>query len=235
MPTLLVLAGGFGTRLSSMVKGVPKPLAPVCGTPFLEHQIINWRKQNISSFIFLLHYESKQIIDALEQWRETILKGSRVRYLVESSPLGTAGAVCNAVKQLDLHGEILITNADTWLSGGIDALDRAGADSILAVRVADSRRYGSLEIDHRGFVRSFSEKSEGYSGVQLISAGTYVLLAEHFRVWKSQVGSLESDFFPTLVKKSALRAVPVDIEFTDIGVPEDYQRFCSDFSRNKVT
>ena len=235
MPTLLVLAGGFGTRLSSAVKGVPKPLAPVCGVPFLAHQIINWRKQNISSFVFLLHYESTQIIEALEQWRDTILKGSKVRYVVESSPLGTAGAVCNAVKQLDLHGEVLITNADTWLSGGIDTLERAGADSILTVRLSDSRRYGSVEIDHRGFVRSFREKKGGYSGSQLISAGTYILHAEHFRVWQSRVGSLESDFFPTLVEKAVLRAVPVDIEFTDIGVPEDYQRFCRDFSRNKVT
>ena len=59
---VIILAGGFGTRLKSAVSSVPKPLAPVMGKPFLSFQMENWTSQGITEFIFLLHYEAKKII-----------------------------------------------------------------------------------------------------------------------------------------------------------------------------
>ena len=66
---LLVLAGGFGTRLKSVVSSVPKPLAPIMGRPFLNFQMENWTSQGITDYIFLLHYEAKKIIDFIEIWQ----------------------------------------------------------------------------------------------------------------------------------------------------------------------
>lgn len=61
MKKLLVLAGGFGTRLKSLVSDLPKPLAPVEDKSFLEYLIYNWPDQGVSQFIFLLHYEANKI------------------------------------------------------------------------------------------------------------------------------------------------------------------------------
>ncbi len=63
---LLVLAGGFGTRLQSVVSQVPKALAPVVGVPFLHLQIEHWKSQGIRSFGFLLHHQAELIIGFLQ-------------------------------------------------------------------------------------------------------------------------------------------------------------------------
>ena len=67
MKPFLVLAGGFGTRLRSLVSDVPKPLAPVEGKPFIVHLIQHWASQGINDFIFLLHYEAEKIEDMLNE------------------------------------------------------------------------------------------------------------------------------------------------------------------------
>ena len=229
MIPLLVLAGGFGTRLSGILSGKPKALAPVAGTPFLVRQISNWIAQGVDSFIFLLHHESSQIIDVIDGLKVTSLKNCDVKYIVEPIALGTGGAVSNAVIQLNLVGELLVTNADTWLQGGINALIKSGADSILAVKQKDRRRFGGLLSDDNGFIISFSEKISTSNQEGWINAGTYILGAEHFFDWSGDKESIEMDLFPRLVREKKLKSVPVDSEFADIGVPDDYRRFCERF------
>ena len=64
---LLILAGGFGTRLKSVVSNVPKTMAPIDNVPFLHYQIENWIFQGVKSFVFLLYYQSDIIIEYLEK------------------------------------------------------------------------------------------------------------------------------------------------------------------------
>ena len=226
---LLVLAGGFGTRLSEVIQNVPKALAPVSGEPLLTRQVLNWIGQGVNDFVFLLHYRSQQIISLLNSLSDTVLRDCNVRYVVEATPLGTAGAVANAVKQLELSGELLITNADTWLSSGIKELVTVGADALLAVEQNAVSRYGSLIFDEEGFVASFHEKAGDTVKSGWINAGTSILRAEHFLGWNDRAFSLEMDLFPRLIRERKLRAVPVNIDFTDIGIPEDYYKFCDNF------
>ena len=117
---LLVLAGGFGTRLRSVVSEVPKPLAPVRHKPFLYYLVEQWMAQGVRSFTFLLHHEAERIEYFLDsEKREGILTGCELRTLTEPQPLGTGGAVAFAVRQFALEGSFLIANADTWLGSGI--------------------------------------------------------------------------------------------------------------------
>ena len=102
---LVILAGGFGTRLQSVLKGNPKPLADINGTPFLQLLFINWIEQGFSKFILSLHFESEKIIRLVEELKNTILATCEVNYVVEEEPLGTGGAISYVVKELNLEGD----------------------------------------------------------------------------------------------------------------------------------
>ena len=84
MKPLLVLAGGFGTRLRSIVNEVPKPLAPVNGSPFLKYLIKNWLRQGVREFIFLLHFEAEKIELMISEMQNSgELEDSKIHLIVE--------------------------------------------------------------------------------------------------------------------------------------------------------
>lgn len=220
-----MLAGGFGSRLKSVVSDVPKPLAPIGDVPFLHYQIENWIAQGVRSFVFLLHHQADLVEGFLERSKSDLLSRCLVRSVTEPTPLDTGGAVAYAVRQLNLDGEFLVANADTWLGGGIRQLGEAGADALLVVSQPDVGRYGQVEFDPGNRVTGFREKGDS-RGSGWINAGMCLLKAAHFREWQGERLSLEQAVFPRLLSDRSLKAVPVRTDFLDIGVPEDYERFC---------
>ena len=223
---LLVLAGGFGTRLRSVVSDRPKALVPVGSEPLLRLQIKNWRGQGIHSFVFLLHHQAAQIIDFFKAERSSSLLDCEVECLIEASPLGTGGSVANAIRTLNLHHDFLLVNADTWLSAGIQALTDANSPSIGVIHVPDASRYGSVKLNARSQVTNFQEKSI-LSEPGLINAGIAKLSSSHFEDWDGHAFSLERDLYPKLIDQRVLIGVALRGKFTDIGFPEDYARFCA--------
>ena len=95
--TMLVLAGGFGTRLQSVVSSVPKPMAPINGVPLLQLQLDHWINQGQRSFIFLLHHQSEKIINFLIHRSQYYGSEVSIEWIVEDVPLGTGGSVSNAI------------------------------------------------------------------------------------------------------------------------------------------
>jgi NDP-sugar pyrophosphorylase family protein len=227
--TLLVLAGGFGTRLQSTVPNLPKALAPVEGKPFLYYQLVNWISQGIDSFVFLLYHQADQIIDFLLNEQEDLLHNCEVNWLVEPSPLDTGGAVLHAIRTLDISEDFLLTNADTWLQTGIVELLNASSPSVAITHLSDCSRYGQIHFDSYNRVTSFSEKMDN-AGEGWINAGLYHLDPTIFENMNTNKISLEKDVFQMLVKKKMLSAVPIKEGFIDIGIPDDYHRFITWFS-----
>ncbi|MDH4164409.1 MAG: nucleotidyltransferase family protein [Nitrospirota bacterium] len=224
-PELLVLAGGFGTRLRSAVSEVPKPLAPVEGRPFLHYLIEQWIVQGISHFCFLLHHQAEQIEQYLAEEQVTgLLKGCKIDTVIEPEPMGTGGAVAFAVRKLGLAGSFLVVNADTWLGSGIRQISMTQPPALAAVRMNDAGRYGAVHIE-QDTVLAFREKHEN-AGAGLINAGLYHLTADVFLQWDGRPFSLEKDLFVHLAASGRLHAVSLDTPFIDIGIPEDYFRFC---------
>ena len=119
---LLVLAGGFGTRLKSAVSEVPKPLAPINGTPLLQLQLKHWIEQGQRSFIFLLHHQADLIIKLLVKQSNYFGDAVNIDWVVEDQPLGTGGSVANAINKFALTGSVLISNADTWLDSNVESV-----------------------------------------------------------------------------------------------------------------
>lgn len=222
---LLVLAGGFGTRLKTAVADVPKALAPVGEIPFLQLQIEHWLAQGLREFTFLLHHQAEQIIAFLQAQKVGLLKDCQVDWLIEPVPMDTGGALAHAVNALDLNDNFLMTNADTWLGGGIREMIQSTAAAMAVVNLADVSRYGQVHFDHDLCVTAFAEKN-GQCAAGWINAGLCHLNAELFKNWNGQPFSLERELFETLVQNRSLTAVLLQTDFIDIGVPADYHRFC---------
>ncbi len=225
---MLVLAGGFGTRLQSVVNSVPKPMAPINGVPLLQLQLDHWISQGQRSFIFLLHHQSEIIIDFLV--RRSRFYGSTVsiEWIVEDAPLGTGGSVSNAIIKKKLTGFVLIANADTWLECGLGEMIRIDFPVIGVVKVKETSRYGSVYLDQKGRIDRFVEKNLDESEYQsgLINAGLYKLPVSVFNEVDSEVFSLEDQILPHLSELKVLGSFLIKGQFFDIGVPEDYYEFC---------
>jgi NDP-sugar pyrophosphorylase family protein len=229
----LVLAGGFGVRLRDTIPDVPKPLAPVNGSPFLSYLIRNWIGQGINSFTFLLHHQASLIEAFLQKEQsEGPFSECRVRVVREPRPLNTGGAIAHAVHKHGISESFLVANADTWLESGIEAVSAASPPALGVVMVSDCNRYGAVQIEGDE-VGAFAEKQYS-SGPGWINAGLYHLNCELFADWNAEPFSLESNLFPNLVAARQLRAVSVQSEFLDIGIPQDYFRFCRWIESNKV-
>ena len=222
---LFVLAGGFGTRLQNTIANVPKALAPIGRKPFLQFQIENWLSQGVREFTFLLHHQADQIIDFLDGQKFALLKDSNVNWIIEPVPLDTGGSLSYAVKTLNFKGDFLVTNADTWLGGGIREMIDVNASALAAVKLVDVSRYGQVHFDRELRVTAFIEKNAQY-GPGWINAGLCRLAAKYFFNWDGRPFSLERDFFPKLVSSRLLSIQMLHTDFIDIGVPEDYHRFC---------
>ena len=223
---IFVLAGGFGSRLKSLVSDVPKPLAPVFGKPFLIHLLENLYHQGAREFIFLLHYEADAIKQILaEVINNNDLVGIKITSLVEDIPLGTGGSIMNAVNILNINESFMVINADTWLGSGFDQLSRSSPNVIAAVCVKDCSRYGALDVVGRK-IKQFLEKKLSH-GSGLINAGLYHLSPDIFNEALNNTSfSLEVDIFPSIVERGKLSTIEINTDFIDIGVPEDYLRFC---------
>lgn len=222
---LLVLAGGFGTRLRAAVKDIPKALAPVGDEPFLRLQLERWRSQGVTEFCFLLHHQADQLISFIVAEQAGLLSNCHVDWLVESSPLDTGGAVANAIRELQLKGDFLVANADTWLGAGLSELIRNPSPAMTVVKRQDVGRYGQVQFDESFVITRFIEKGE-ISEPGWINAGAFRLSAELFDNWDGRPFSLERRLFADLVRARQLKAVPLQTDFIDIGIPEDYRRFC---------
>ncbi len=230
---MLVLAGGFGTRLRSAVSEVPKPLAPVMNRPYLHYLIESWMAQGVGRLTFLLHHQADLIRAFLQSLQnEGRLKDCQITTLTEPQPLGTGGAIAYAVRELEMTGPFLIANADTWLGHGIEQVAATRAPAIAIVLLANSERYGRVRTES-GRVVSFEEK-QSIIGRGWINAGLYHLQADFFGDWDGKPFSLERELFPKLADSGDLSAVPLQTEFIDIGIPKDYFRFCRWIESGKI-
>ncbi|NOT37372.1 MAG: HAD-IIIA family hydrolase [Saprospiraceae bacterium] len=228
MKECIILAGGLGTRLAHLILNLPKCLAPVNDKPFLHYLITYLIHQRIDRFIFSLGYKSDQIV----QFIQTQYPQLKAKFIVENEPLGTGGAVINAIQEIESDNFFLV-NADTYYTIDFEQLlnfhsQRNAAVSIAVKPFIRPLRYGTVIIDLNGRIQNFSEKSLIEYG--LINGGVYILNKAYFRSKEmNKVFSLEKDLFERFVVEDDIFAQVQDQYFIDIGVPEDYQRVQEEF------
>ncbi|MFY8004567.1 MAG: nucleotidyltransferase family protein [Chitinophagaceae bacterium] len=220
---VIILAGGLGTRLRSVVAQLPKCMAPIREVPFLAYQINYLLNQEITRFVFALGYMHEAVTAYLNDAFPQINKV----YVVEDKPLGTGGAIANAL-QLCISKNVLIVNGDTFFAFSAQELwqthQNYNAVCTLALKpMKNFNRYGVVELNDQNKVNAFYEKKPYQQG--LINGGVYLLNAVFFRQQTfSSVFSFEKDFLEQYFQSHFIAGCVQDGYFIDIGIPEDFQK-----------
>ena len=233
----ILLCGGMGTRLRSVVADRPKPMADICGKPFLQYLLEMLRDKGITEVIFALGYMGEMIE---EYFQDGSAFGLKIAYSYEEEPLGTGGAIRNALPKI-LEEEVLVLNADTYFPMDYQGLYRFhqenDGDFSLATRaVPDISRYGAVRRDAAGRILAWNEKLEdgGQPLAGEINGGIYVMKKSLIAEIPEGKQSLEQDCIPKwLSEGKRIFGLPFEGYFMDIGIPKDYQQFITDVEQGK--
>lgn len=213
----VVLAGGLGTRIRTVLPDRPKVLAEVAGRPFLAHLLDHLVGQGLRRAILCTGYLGDQVESAFGQQHGVV----ELVYARESAPLGTGGALRGAASLLRA-ATCLVVNGDSLcaapLQPMLDAHRGTGADAtLLLTAVEDASRYGAVDVDARGRIAQFAEKGRADGG--LVSAGVYLLARRLIdSIPTGRTVSLEREMFPRWVGP-AMHAHICNDPLMDIGVP----------------
>ena len=220
---VLVLAGGQGTRLRSVIGETSKILAEVAGKPFLSHLLLRLHNQRIRRVTLALGCFSQEVLAYL---KEEPVAGIQVVPVIEDQPLGTGGAIRNACSALQ-SDPVFVLNGDTFAEVPLQSLlnfhrEHRAAVTLAAAHKESVQRYGSIETDEEGRVVRFVEKTGDVPGY--VNTGVYVVSRQAIRtIPPEQAVSWEREVLPNLVGKD-LFACCGSWRFIDIGTPASYQR-----------
>ena len=223
----VVLAGGKGTRLRSVVSDLPKCMAPVAGRPFLAWLLDDLREAGFDHIILSLGYRH----EAVEAWVATRPDRDSITCVVEEEPLGTGGGVRLALRQAR-EDAVFILNGDTFFGVDFPAMKtfhrQSGAQATLALKpLRDFDRYGEVTLDGEGWITAFREKRPCAEG--LINGGVYLLQRNALAEMPERF-SLEKDYFEPQAESAGLAGFRSEGYFIDIGIPADYARAQRDFA-----
>jgi NDP-sugar pyrophosphorylase family protein len=235
--TAVILAGGQGTRLRPLTLATPKPIVPLLNVPFIAYQLALLRQHGITDVVLSCSY----LVDEVRRiMGNGAAHGVRLRYAVETEPLGTAGGVRNAV---DLVRELVVVlNGDILTDLDLGAMlrfhaERASRATLYLTRVADPTQYGLVELEPDGRVRSFVEKpAPGQATVDTVNAGVYVLDRQVVAaIPTGRAVSIERETFPGLLRDG----VPffgwvAGSYWLDIGSPAKYRQGQLDLLAGRV-
>jgi D-glycero-alpha-D-manno-heptose 1-phosphate guanylyltransferase len=220
----IILAGGFGTRLKTVVPDRPKPMAEINGRPFLEYLLDYIISQGITRCVLSVGFRHEMIM----QHFGDCYKSAELVYAVEDKPLGTGGGILNALRFVK-DGTCFIINGDTFFRISFPEMEKEfnknHADLVLALyKVRDEHRYGSVVTNSAGRILKFREKTE-YSGDSLINGGIYLVKNSIFSgIDVPDAFSMEKDFLEKRTESLRMYGKPFDSDFIDIGIPETYQQ-----------
>ncbi|MEK6825524.1 MAG: sugar phosphate nucleotidyltransferase [Nanoarchaeota archaeon] len=223
----VILAGGFGKRLRIAVQDVPKPMAPIAGKPFLEHQIRFLKDQGITEIVLCVYYMADKIKSYFGDGRKL---GVEITYSDEEIPLGTGGALKKAEKYLK-DDQFLVLNGDSYSQINVSALHafhtaQKGIGTMCLTKAKNALASGNVFLKD-GKITSFVEKQD--IGSDLINSGVYLFQPDLFSyIPPNKNVSLEREIFVQLVKEGNLNGYPYDGYFIDIGLPETYSQFKQD-------
>jgi NDP-sugar pyrophosphorylase family protein len=234
----VILAGGEGTRLRPLTLSLPKPVVPVVDRPFLKHQLDLLARVGVREVVFSVAYHPERIRSVFGDGSAV---GFSIEYAVEDTPLGTGGAVRNALDLLDqrtvvLNGDVL---ADVDLGAVVAGHAASGAAATLILTpVSNPSAYGLVEADADGRVRRFLEKpSPSQITTDTINAGIYILETRVLDlIPPAQNHSIEREFFPSLLARGDLVRAHVHRGYwIDIGTSEKYRQVNKDILRGRFS
>ncbi len=223
--TAIILAGGLGSRLKNVLKGLPKPMAPIRDRPFLEYQMDFWISQGITRFILSVGHLNHIIID---HFGHSYNKAS-IDYIVEDELLGTGGALLLASQ--GLTETFLVLNGDTFFEVNLNNLtvfhNKKKSEVTLSIFKSNHlNRYMGVNLKNDSEILSLQFK--GSEPTALVNGGVYLVsptALSRFNKKTFKKSSLENDLLPKFISLcGCLYGFESSGKFIDIGVPKDYYR-----------
>lgn len=224
MREAIILAGGMGTRLQSVVRDVPKPMADVNGRPFLAYLLDYLANQGIGRVVLSVGYRHESIISFFGN----SFAGMDLSYAIETEPLGTGGAIIKSLPFVSSE-DVFILNGDSFFPICLDDfyLFHRVTNSLFSIalkQIDDASRYGRVELNGKGCITGFAEKQEGVAG--LINAGLYLTRVSSLTSCSlPEKYSLEKDYMERFYLNGKFFGKQFEAFFIDIGIPEDYLKF----------
>lgn len=220
--TCIILAGGLGTRLQSVVADKPKVMANIGDRPFLYYVFSYLQQQGVRKIVLAVSYQREQVMTYADTWKDRF----EIQYSVEEEPLGTGGAIRQAVLGL-ADEQVLIINGDTFFPVDLNDLSQkhlhnASTDLTIALKpLTNFNRYGVVHVDEENNITAFSEKEHRAEGT--INGGIYALRTACLKefIFPPKF-SFEKDFMETHVNVLFFKGYAYQDYFIDIGIPEDY-------------
>ena len=229
--TVIILAGGLGTRLKSILPETPKCLAPINNKPFVGLLINYLKNQGVTNFIFSLGYKSELVINYLsDEFGDT-----NIDYSIEDEQLGTGGAIKLALSRV-LSDDVLVINGDTFFNNNLNLFyifhkQNNSKLTIALTKVENNNRFGSVVLNDKNEVTDFFEKNQSSS--VLINAGQYIINKVEFLNYNTENKfSIELDFFQNNSIKKVIYGYEYISDFIDIGIPDDLIRAQTFFNKN---
>ena len=215
----IILCGGLGTRLKSVLPNLPKPMAPIKNKPFLAFVLEYLKRQNIKKVILAVSYK----YEIIQNYFQNSYLNMEIVYSIEDEPLGTGGAIMEALKLVD-QNSVYILNGDTIFDINLNGLELKDSKICVALKqMKDFDRYGSVNIDKYNNIISFNEKKFTSDG--LINGGIYLVSKDIFNGFNLNSKFSFEEFFQNNFLALKARACVFDDYFIDIGIPQDYQAF----------
>lgn len=221
----IVLVGGEGTRLRPLTYGTPKPMVPIMNVPFLARTLERLYEAGIRDVILPAGYMPQAIVDYFGD-------GSRldmtITYVIEETPLGTAGALKNVEEHIT--GRFFVLNGDVLTSLDLQAMlryheEKGGLGTLHLIPVDDPSAFGCVVHDQTGLVSAFVEKPpRDQAPTNEINAGTYLLELEILKeIPAGRNVSIERETFPQVIAAGEkLYAYTTNDYWIDVGRPEQY-------------
>jgi D-glycero-alpha-D-manno-heptose 1-phosphate guanylyltransferase len=214
----VILAGGLGTRLRSVVSDRPKPMADVQGKPFLDYLVRRLLSNDVETIIICVSYMKENIVTYFENY------GKKVQFSIEKTPLGTGGAIALAAKLLPASSNSLVLNGDTFLPVDYSEIEKFhiqnDADMTIVLARSSNPEFAGVVIDGTNRIIEFGN-SNVHSG--LVNAGVYMVNRRMLDLLEpDKEFSLEKDFLPEFVRDGKVYGFVSDKMFVDIGTPQSY-------------
>lgn len=219
---VVILAGGLGTRLRSIVSDRPKPMAEISGRPFLDYLIDHISNYGFKRIILCTGY----LNDVIEKYYSYHHNDIEIVISKEKKPLNTGGAIKNA-REFIISDPFLVMNGDSYCPIDLNNFlefhfRRKALTTLTVVESRNNEQFGTVVLDEYQNVIKFEEKSHKIG--KYINAGIYLFKQEVFSIMPPDDHfSLEYDLFTKLVEKKFCAFISNE-QLIDIGTPENYQK-----------
>lgn len=222
---VVILAGGLGTRLQSIVKDIPKPMVDINGIPFIELLMLNIIKYGAKEFVICVSHKKEIIIE----YFGSIYRGIPIKYSVEDIPLGTGGAIKQAFDVYGIDNAVVI-NGDSFVKMDYRKFYSDFKNETFAIAlkyVQNASRYGLVKTKD-GKAIKFEEKTNNIKA-GYINTGIYLINKKLWKIYSlSGNFSFEKNILEQYIKEYNPKFLKTDEYFIDIGIPKSYKKACKE-------